>query len=105
VFVEPGQSLAVAVANHPVRFAYACGMHWVDAPAREWLAAKSIPLLVLDCGYFSRATGPNDETGYNQLGLSRLCWVPTGGVPAGRFDAHGLIVAPRRERPQHPVAL
>ena len=72
------------------RFAFTCGEHWTEDAARRELEAAGIPLLVTDLGYFKRATGPHDETGYNQLGIGRLCWVPPLDVPADRWQALGV---------------
>lgn len=75
------------------RFAFTCGMHHVDAANRGLLAGLGVPLLVLDCGYFRRAEGSADETGYNQLGLGQLNWVPTAMCPSDRWQEHGIGLA------------
>lgn len=83
------------IEEHKPHFAITGGMHHHEAVFRGCLAGYSIPLLVLDCGYFQRAGGPEDETGYNQLGLGGLNWVPEIEAPSDRFDAHRLALTER----------
>lgn len=68
------------------RFAFTCGEHWTENAAREELARAGVPLVVMDLGYFKRATGPRDANGYNQVGLGSLCWTPPTDVPSDRWE-------------------
>jgi len=82
------------------RFAFTCGMHREAARPRGILAGFDVPLLVLDCGWFNRAEGGDDEEGYNQLGLGQLNWLPPRCHRSPRrWLAHGLTIAPRQARP------
>lgn len=72
------------------RFAFTCGEHWTEDRARAELNAARVPVLVADLGYFHRAKGPHDATGYNQLGVGSLCWVPPVDVPGDRWAALGI---------------
>src|SRR5690606_22173500 len=67
----------------------------VDAYPKGVLAAHGINCLTLDLGYFSRATGPDDEFGYNQLGINQLCWVPPVDCPTDRFARLNIQVEDR----------
>jgi hypothetical protein len=87
-------AVSTFVAHVKPRFAFTCGMHFRDAPQRGFLRGAGVPVLVLDCGYFRRASGGQDTTGYNQLGLDALCWTPPGALPADRWQAHGIALAP-----------
>jgi hypothetical protein len=69
------------------------GMHVRHANCRGYLRGLGVPFMVLDCGYFQRAAGPQDSRGYNQLGLGQLNWVPPGKCDATRWEAHGITVA------------
>ena len=71
-------------------FAFTCGEHWTEDRARAELKAAGVPVLVADLGYFHRAKGPHDATGYNQLGVGSLCWVPPVDVPDDRWRALGI---------------
>jgi hypothetical protein len=89
------EAIRRAMALGGVTFAFTCGMHDREAVARGFLRGLGVPLLVLDCGYFSRASHAKDAEGYNQLGLGRLGWVPQEDCSGERFAAHGLAVAER----------
>jgi hypothetical protein len=88
------------------QFAFTCGMQEDLALARGWLRGLDIPLLVLDCGYLRRASGPADDAGYNQLGLERLCWVPPIRCDAARFAELDVAIAPAAwDRPKIALLL
>ncbi len=88
------------------RFAFTCGMHANEATGRGWLAGLGIPLLVLDCGWFKRSSGPDDWKGYNQLGLGKLGWAPPEHCPPDRFSALGVEISPPAEgRPKVVLVL
>lgn len=77
----------------PPAFCITCGMHYNEAPIRGYLKAMGIPLLVTDLGYFNRAPNALSQTGYYQVGLNKLNWVPSCRVNSSRFDVHNLTVA------------
>ncbi len=112
VLPVPDNSLAAlraALAKGDVRFAFTCGMHDREAVARGFLRGAGVPLLVLDLGYFHRASGASDTEGYNQLGIGRLNWVspkPAGARAfAARFEAHRLTLAEPIQGGRDKVAL
>ncbi len=92
---------------HDVRFVYTCGMHWTERAARSFLESKGIPLVVLDLGYFKRAKDSKDRTGYNQIGIGKIGWVPSHDVDSSRWDALGIpdAVAPVSDRPRNVLVL
>jgi hypothetical protein len=65
---------------------------WI--PAREQLAARGIPTLVLDLGYLRRASGPRDRDGYNQAGWGGLCRPPERSFGPTRLAALGIRAEP-----------
>jgi hypothetical protein len=69
-------TLSTLCATHKVMFAYTSGEHTAERMAREYLACVQIPLVILDLGYFKRASGAHDRVGYNQVGIGRIGWVP-----------------------------
>lgn len=95
------------IAAHDVRFAYTCGMHWQERAARAFLESKGVPLVVLDLGYFKRAKNSTDRTGYNQVGIGRIGWVPDCEVDSSRWDALGIAdaVEPVTNRPKNLLIL
>ncbi len=98
--------LLAQIRAHAPRFAFTCGLHRATARSRGILAGLGLPLLVLDCGWFHRAEGGADVTGYNQLGLDRLNWVPPSSHRSPkRWAAHGLAIAPRRPVGADPQVL
>lgn len=105
LWIDDDAELQRVLATQAVRFAYTCGMRAMEARGRDILSKAGVPLLVLDLGYFNRASGPKDQSGYNQLGVGGLCWTPPVDVPADRFEAHGLTVAQKRAATGKPTAL
>ncbi len=100
-------TLEKLTAAHDVRFAYTCGMHWTERVARAFLESKGIPSVVLDLGYFKRAKNSADKTGYNQIGLGKIGWVPEREVDSSRWEALGIpdAVAPVTDRPRNVLVL
>ncbi len=95
------------ITAHDFRLVYTCGMHWTERAARAFLESKGIPLVVLDLGYFKRAKDSKDRTGYNQIGLGKIGWVPEREVDSSRWDALGIpdAVAPVTDRPRNVLVL
>lgn len=83
-------TLETAVKSGGVRFAYTSGMHVAEKHCRAFLESAGVPLVILDLGYFKRATGAQDRDGYNQVGIGRIGWVPPQEVDSSRWDALGL---------------
>lgn len=88
--INDNDSLEKMITEHDVMFAVSVGMRAADAYAKGFLEAHGINTLVLDLGYLSRAKGPNDETGYNQVGINRLCWIAPMDVPDDRLKKHNI---------------
>lgn len=110
--VPTADKVLAAIAEHAPRFAFTSGCTIREAGARGVLRMRSIPLFVVDLGYFKRATGPKDENGFNQAGIDRLCWVPwrldgpdTSGTWRARFDALDIPVAESIDPESRPKAL
>lgn len=91
------QTLERLVGGDRVAFALTVGEHSPESAARQMLAAAGVDTMVLDLGYFRRASGANDETGYNQAGWNRIGWLPEGNLPASRWEALELGIEPPRE--------
>jgi hypothetical protein len=105
----PAPTLSQLAASQDLKqaqFAFTSGMHDNEALGRGWLAGLGKPLLVLDCGWFQRAAGPNDQVGYNQLGLNKLAWVPPEDCPPERFASLGVKLEPAvQDRPKVALVL
>ncbi|MGE9269167.1 MAG: hypothetical protein ACQKBU_00045 [Verrucomicrobiales bacterium] len=84
------ETLARLVQGDRVAFAVTVGMHRPELAARSLLEASGVPVMVLDLGYFRRASGPDDEDGYNQAGWGRIGWVPSSVPDGERWEALGL---------------
>lgn len=89
--INETSSLQAMCDKHEIMFAVSVGMRASDAYAKGFLEAHGVNTLVLDLGYLSRAKGPSDETGYNQLGINRLCWIAPGDYPSDRLNRHVLV--------------
>lgn len=69
---------------------------------------RSVPLVVIDHGYMKRVHRLEDYgTGFFQVGIGRLGWVPSVAPDAARFESLGIEVAPRRayRRPSRALIL
>lgn len=100
-------NLALALASHRPKFCFTTGMHPAESAARGYLRGLGLPLVVLDCGYFKRSQGSEDELGYNQVGLDRLNWIPPIPVNGERWHAleMGPLMQPRKDRPKKALIL
>lgn len=92
--VNKNNSLREMCDKHNVLFGVSVGMRSCDAYAKGFLLARGINTLILDLGYLSRAEGPTDEVGYNQLGINQLCWIPPIDLPDDRLKVHNVDIAP-----------
>jgi hypothetical protein len=91
------EAVRTELTRQKISLAFTCGMRDREAPVRGLLEGLEIPFLITDLGYFKRARGPRDGTGYNQLSLAHLCWVPPDPCPGDRFDELKMAVAEPRE--------
>ncbi|MCE5229014.1 hypothetical protein LLG95_05395 [bacterium] len=64
------------------------GLHGHARMIRDSYAAHSIPILILEYGYWRR------DEGYWSLGIGNLNWIPQTNCPDGRAKALGLIAPP-----------
>lgn len=66
---------------------------------KDCYEAKGVPVVVIDYGYINRVHGVADfETGYWQVGLNRLNWIPPFECPPDRFDVLGVEIVDRKKR-------
>ena len=96
--------LHAIIAETSPRFAFTSGMHAEEAYARGVLRALDVPLLVLDCGWFKRASGPQDTEGHNQVCVDSLNSPAEGSYDASRWRLLDLP-APRPPRGRGRYAL
>lgn len=101
------ETLTQHLQTYDVRFAFTSGNHWQEREARKILDAAGVPVVILDLGYFKRATGAKDREGYNQVGIGRIGWVPSHAVDSSRWDALGLpdALPPVTGRPKSVLIL
>lgn len=87
--------IARVLEQKKVAFAFTFGQRTPEAFSLGYLNGFGIPVLCVEMGYFKRCTGPDDEIGYNQLGINKICWV-SNDYGSIRFHELGIEVKPRR---------
>lgn len=76
------------------------GMRHQGQDIRNLYQSRGVPVVVLDHGYMRRVNVLSDyATGYFQVGLNRLGWVPRAATSSDRFDALDVHVSAAADRP------
>ena len=76
------------------------GLRFQGKDIVDHYAARGIPVVVIDHGYIKRVNVVSDlPTGYLQVGINRLGWMPAAAPSADRFEALGVSAQARSPRP------
>lgn len=70
-------------------FAFTCGTHAGEKAAMWKFKQAGRRVVVLDLGYINRASF-DDQSGYHQVGLDRIGWLPADSQAGDRFESLGI---------------
>lgn len=76
------------------------GLRFHGRDVLEYYEKRGVPVVVIDHGYMKRVNVAADlPTGYLQVGVNRLGWVPPAAPSADRLNALGVEVRERERKP------
>lgn len=84
--VKHGHTILPWGSNQRCDLAVTCGMRKAYRARRNLMGRRGVPVVVLELGYMRRAFSKFTPSGYYQVGLGKIGWIPDAPGPEPRFD-------------------